>query len=203
MTDGESLGATACSCKVGRNARAYDLDRFDSRLRERHRDGASLRDLERVVNTAVLRAALREVGADVIGDVESVYDALVDDDVSAGRRTEVRERLSAAGVDVEALCGDFVSYQTVRTHLRECLEVDTDRREPLDPDDARGTIEWARSRSEGIVARTLERLAESDAVAAGDLDAAHVIRVTCDDCGATFPVETFLDRGGCDCGDAA
>jgi hypothetical protein len=198
----ESLDATdgaRCSCKVGRNARAYDLEGFDARLRERHAGGASLRDLERFVNETLLHRALEAVDADVIGDVASVYEALTDEDVSAGRRTEVRERLSQAGVDVEALRADFVSYGTVRTHLRDCLGVETTRAAPLSVDDARGTIEWARSRSEGIVDRTLDRLADGDQVAAGDLEVAHTVRVTCADCGISRSVEAFLDRGGCDC----
>jgi len=102
----ESLDATdgaRCSCKVGRNARAYGLEGFDARLRERHAGGASLRDLERFVNETLLHRALEAADADVIGDVASVYEALTDEDVSAGCRTEVRERLSQAGVDVEAL----------------------------------------------------------------------------------------------------
>lgn len=202
MNDGDATEvARPCSCKVGRAVRKYDLGAFDAVVRDRHRDGASLRDLERFVNERILRGALEAAGTDVIGDVDDVYDALTDDDVSAGRRTEVRERLTHAGVDVDALLDDFVSYQTVRTHLRECLDVDTDRREPLTVEDARGTIEWSRSRSEGIVSRTLERLANEGAVDAGDLDVSQVLRVSCADCGATATVDEFVDRGGCDCGE--
>jgi hypothetical protein len=133
--------------------------------------------------------------------VDAIYDALTGDDVSAGKRTEVRERLEHAGVDVEAVEGAFVSYQTVRSHLRECLDVETARESRLSVDDARGTIEWARSRSEGIVERTIQRLAAAEEVAAGDVDVSHVVRIDCADCGATYPVDRFVDRGGCDCGD--
>ncbi|WP_123538528.1 rod-determining factor RdfA [Halosimplex salinum] len=198
--DGESEGE--CSCKIGRAVRTYDLGAFDRTLIDRRRDGASLRDLETVVNEAVLRAALREADADVIGDVSSVYEGLAGDEASAGERAELRDRLARAGVDVDELEADFVSYQTVRTHFRECLDVDTDRQASLSVEDARGTVEWARSRSEGIVERTLDRLARTDGFTAGDVSVSHVVRVTCDDCGASYPVDAFVDRGGCDCSTA-
>ncbi|SFS09714.1 hypothetical protein SAMN05216559_3568 [Halomicrobium zhouii] len=190
-----------CSCKLGRNLAAYGLEDLHATIRERRADGDSLRDLERFVNRSLLDGAIREAGADVIGDVDGIYDALTGDDVSAGKRTEVRERLEHAGVDVGAVEAAFVSYQTVRSHLRECLDVETARESRLSVDDARGTIEWARSRSEGIVERTVQRLAAAEEVAAGDVDVSHVVRIDCSDCGASYPVDRFVDRGGCDCGD--
>jgi hypothetical protein len=202
MNERESINAAIeppCSCKLGRNLAAYGLDGLHEKVRARRADGDSLRDLERFVNRSLLEGAIREAGADVIGDVDSIYDALAGDDVSAGERTEVRERLEHAGVDVAGAEDAFVSYQTVRTHFRECLDVETARESRLSVDDARGTIEWARSRSEGIVERTVQRLAAADEVVAGDIDVSHVIRIDCPDCGATAPVDEFVDRGGCDC----
>lgn len=190
---------SVCGCKVGRNAGAYGLDGLDERLLERREEGASLRDLETVVNRSILRAALRDAGEDVIGDAGSVYEKLTGDDVSAGERTEVRERLALAGVDVEALRADFVSYQTVRTHLRECLDVDTARDVSLTRSDALGTIQWARSRSEGIVGRTIERLQGEDGFHAGDVEVSYVVRVSCLDCGTSDTVEAFVEGGGCQC----
>lgn len=192
-------GECACGCKVGRNAEAYGLDGLDERLLDRRADGASLRDLEGVVNRAILRVALRDAGEDVLGDVGSVYEKLTGDDASAGERAETRDRLVWAGVDVETVREDFVSYQTVRTHLRECLEVDTAREQSLTRSDALGTIQWARSRSEGIIERTMERLQGEDAFHAGDIEVSHVVRVSCPDCGATDTVEAFVEGGGCQC----
>ena len=189
-----------CACKVGRSAGAYGLDRFDERLLDRRGDGASLRDLEAVVNRAVLLAALRDAREDVIGDVGSVYKRLTGDDASAGERAETRNRLARAGVDVETLREDFVSYQTVRTHLRDCLEVDTAREQSLTRTDALGTIQWARSRSDGIIERTIERLQGEDEFHAGDIEVSQVVRVSCPDCGTSDTVEGFVEGGGCQCG---
>jgi len=194
-----AAGESGCGCKVGRNAERYGIERLDERLLERREDGASLRELEGVVNRAIVRAALRDAGQEVIGDAASVYERLTGEDVSAGERTETRERLRWAGVDAEALCEDFVSYQTVRTHLRECLDVDTAREQSLSTADALGTIQWARSRSEGIIERTLERLQGQDGFHAGDVEVSHAVRVSCPDCGTTATVEAFVEGGGCDC----
>lgn len=188
-----------CDCKIGRNAREYGLPGFDAELRRRHADGDSLRDLERFVNESILGHVLRESDVDVVGDVSAIYRTLSGDSASAGERTEVRERLSRAGVDVDALEDDFVTYQTVRSHLRECLGVDTGREGAVTVEEARGTIEWSRSRSKAIAERTLERLRASGELVAGDLEVSQVTRVTCADCGSTYPVDRFLDRGGCDC----
>jgi hypothetical protein len=202
MSKGDVKGGetdAVCSCKVNRTIEKYGTDRLHEKVLQRRRDGASLRELETVVNETVLRAALRDTGTDVIGDVSTIYETLTDDDVSAGERTETVERLSGAGVDTDSLLSDFVSYQTIRTHLRDCLDIDTDRREPLSIDDAKGTVEWARSRSEGIVKRTVERLDASGSIGAGTVEVSQMIRVSCTDCGASHTVETFIDRGGCDC----
>ncbi|MDS0261294.1 hypothetical protein NDI56_17990 [Haloarcula sp. S1CR25-12] len=202
MSDADRVAVprqSACSCKIGRTAETYGIEGLDDRLLTDREDGASLRRLETVVNEAVLRAALRGADIDYVRDVSAIYRKLTDDDTSAGVRTETEAWLSRTGVDPDELRGDFVSYQTVRTHLRSCLDVDTTRERSLSVEDAEGTIEWARSRSSGIVERTIERLRDTDGFHSGSVDVTHVIRVSCADCGASYPVETFLERGGCDC----
>lgn len=190
---------STCSCKIGRNSEKYSLSSLDRRLLDHRDDGASLRQLETVVNEAILQAKIQETGIVFIGDISNVYETLTDDDASVGERTELTERLSQAGVDTETLLDDFVSYQTVRTHLRDCLDVDTNRQKTLTRRDATRTIEWARSRSEGIVERTIERLTQTEGFDAGSVDVSQVIRVSCPDCRASYPVETFVERGGCEC----
>jgi len=190
---------SACSCKVGRSADKYGLEALDRQLLDRREEGASLRRLETVVNTSILRTLLRDAEMDIVGDVSSFYEKLTDDDASAGERTEVREWLTRADIDPDELTGDFVSYQTVRTHLRECLDVETNRTSTLSLEDAQGTIEWARSRSEGIVERTIERLDRSGEFDAGAIEIGHVMRVTCTECARSYPIDTFLQRGGCHC----
>jgi hypothetical protein len=200
MTSGEAESRLqACSCKVGRVAAEYGIERVGERLAYRRRDGASLRDLERVLNEAVLTAALERADADLFGDVSEVYAALVDDDADPGARAAVRERLSGAGIDVDAVRDDFVSYQTIRTHLRDCAGVDSDTDRAISVENARGTIEWARARNEEVIDGTIERLVESETVAAGDVEVTHEVRVACADCGECRPAVEFVAEGGCDC----
>lgn len=190
---------SACSCKIGRNSEKYGLDSLDQQLLNQRDDGSSLRRLETTVNEALLQAALQEVERVVIGDVSSIYETLTDDDASVGDRTELTAHLSQAGIDTETLLDDFVSYQTVRTHLRDCLDVDTNRRKVFTRDDATQTIEWARSRSTGIVERTIERLDQTDGFDAGSVDVTQVLRVSCSDCETSYPIDAFVERGGCEC----
>lgn len=187
-----------CSCKIGRNARTYGLS-LDRELRQRHERGESLRALARIHNQRLLAAALADVNAAIVGDVDAIYGKLTDEDVSAGTRAEVRAQLSNAGIDVDALLDDFVSHQTVRTHLRNCADVDTSRSGDLTTDRARSIVEWARSRSEAVIERTVRRLGESDDFARSSLSVTQSVRVTCDDCGETYRLGEFLDQGGCDC----
>jgi len=203
MSEQDQATVSACSCKIGRNVERYDIDRLDEHLLERREAGASLRRLETEVNERILQSALEPSTSEVIGDVSTIYEQLTGDSTSAGKRTETEAWLSRAGIDSGALVKDFVSYQTVRTHLRSCLDIETDRQSTLSIEDANGTIEWARSRSTGIVERTIERLGKTDGFQTGDIEVGHVIRVSCSDCGTTATVESFLENGGCQCGPSA
>lgn len=197
--NGTEQNGHVCGCKVGRNIEKYELNRFDEKLLEQRDDGASLRHLESVVNKALLRSALEDSRRDFIGDVDSIYERLTDAEMSAGKRAETADQLSRGDVDVDELLSDFVSYQTVRTHLQDCLEVDTRRGQSLNPEDARGTIEWARSRSEGIIERTIERLSGVSGFQSGDVDVTYTVRVSCPDCKTSSRIEAFIERGGCQC----
>ena len=194
----DSVDAVGC-CKVGRSAAAYGLANVDEDLRRRHDRGESLRDLAAFVNRRILGGAIDSADVDAVSDAGTIYDLLADDDLSAGRRTEIREKLARAGVDVEAVESSYVSHQTVRDHLRECLSVDTSVSADVDPESARGTIEWARARFLGIAERTVERLASADELAVGDVEVTGTVRVTCRDCGETYRLGVLIDRGGCGC----
>lgn len=204
MTDEGLEGPDArpgCDCKVGRGARKYGLSELDAELRRRHEADASLRDLEAFVNHAILERAIHDADIDVVGSVDSVLETLTSADASAGRRTETRSRLAGGGVDVEAIESDFVSYQTVRTHLRDCLGIDTANRGEFTVDDARGTIEWSRSRNRAVIERTLERLRRAGTLDTGPLELSELVRVTCSDCGGTYPLATVLSNRRCECDD--
>lgn len=195
------MASDRCECKVGRVAERRGLTDVDRELVDRRtrEDGASLRDLAAYVDRAVLRAAMEEAGmSPLAGEVRNLYRLLTDDSASSADRTRARRRLERAGVDVEAVRDDFVSHPTVGKHLRECLDL----QEPEEPDpvaSARERIVKMQSRSEAVVRTAVEGLADRDHVDGGDLTVVLDARVVCESCGTQHPVESFLDRGGCDC----
>jgi hypothetical protein len=166
----------------------------------RDRDDASLRDLADFANTRVLEAAIEDhAERGVLADADSIYRAL-NGDGDSGKATELRDRLDDVGVPVEEVRDDFVSHQTVRKHLNECLDVDTGRSPTTDVREATNLIEWARSRDEQIIDRTLSRLRRSGALDVGELTVVHSVRVMCEDCGRSYRLQSLLDDGGCSCG---
>ena len=194
---GDSSAHTCC--KIGRDCAKYDLSGLDENLCRRRADGASLRDLQEFVNERVLERALADANADVVGDPENIYRLLRDDEVSSGRQAELRSRLERAGIDIEAVENDFVSHQTVRDHLKECLDVDTSRQSSIDIERATRNINWAESRSKAVIKQTLDQLRSANQLATDDLDVTQTVRVTCTGCGETYRVTDLLDRGGCEC----
>ena len=194
---GDSSGHTCC--KIGRDCAKYDLSGLDEDLCRRRADGASLRDLQGFINERVLERALADADADVVGDPENIYRLLRDEEVSSGRQAELRSRLERAGIDIETVEKDFVSHQTVRDHLKECLDVDTSRRSCIDVERATRNINWAESRSKAVIEKTLDQLRSADQLATEDLEVTQTVRVTCTGCGETYRVAELLDRGGCEC----
>ena len=102
-------------------------------------------------------------------------------------------------MDVEAIKADWVTHPTVRTHLRECLNIDTQRTVTITTDDARNTIEWARARCANVVAQTCTRLRNADIVATGPLDVTVTIQITCTTCGETYRPNQLLTKRECAC----
>lgn len=187
-------------CKVDRVSQEYGLDEVDEILRDRHEDGTSLRDLETHYNQRLLESALREAGVDVLqGEVENLYQLLTGDDVSAGMRVEAQSRLERHGVDPESIRDDFVSYQTIRTHLRECLAVDTERESTVTPSEAKNTVFKLISRTESVTKRTIERLRSSGHLHVGAVDVTLSLRIACTDCGEEYTFSRLLERGRCSC----
>ncbi|ELY62901.1 rod-determining factor RdfA [Natrinema versiforme] len=189
------------TCKIDRVCEKWGLDGADTMLRERrqHAD-ASLRDLERDFNQRVLEAAMRTARMEIVeGEVENIYHLLTADDVSSGSRVEVTDRLRRSGVDPEAVRADFVSYQTIRTHLQDCLGVDTSHDPSVTIPDAKNTVFKLLSRTEVITERTIDRLRSADHVRISDVDVTLSLRIACTRCGEEYTFSRLLERGRCNC----
>ena len=98
--------------------------------------------------------------------------------MSSGRQAELRSRLEQSGIDIETVENDFVSHQTVRDHLKKCLDVDTSRKSSIDIERATRNINWAESRSKAVIKQTLDQLRNANQLATGDLDVTRTVWVT-------------------------
>jgi hypothetical protein len=190
----------AC-CKVGRVANRRGLSGIDDCLRRRWTAGASLRDLERLFAERVVTAALTEAGRDPLdGEPSNLYRLLTDDSVSDADRIGAKGRLRREGVDPDAVADDFVSHVTIRSHLTDCLGVETTRPAETSVESVRESVYRLVSRTEAVTGQAVERLASHDKMTVGEPTVTASVRVACEDCGAEYTVTRFLERGGCDCG---
>ncbi|MDS0280742.1 rod-determining factor RdfA [Haloarcula onubensis] len=195
-------GQVGDGCKIDSVAQRRGLTTIDERLEDRWADGESLRDLETFFNRAVLRAAMAASGMETIdGEPANLYRLLTDDEVTAGKRVDAASKLRRNGVDPDALRDDFVSYQTVRTHLNDCLDVGTARESSLTVTDARNTVHKLVSRTESVALRTIERLAGQGALSIGAPAVTVSVRVACAECNDEYTFSVLLDEGGCSCTD--
>jgi len=199
-----SVGQNYCSCKVGRVLEQYDLAGVnDEIVRRREEADESLRGLAEFVNTQLLQQAIAQhADREVLADAASIYSQLTNGD-DAGKTAEIRERLTAAGVPVDEVTGSFVSHQTVRSHLNDCLDMETGRSGVTDIEEVGNLIEWARTRDEEIIERALSRLRESGELDIGNPNVIHSVRVICDECGQSYRLRELLDTQGCQCNDTS
>lgn len=203
----------ACVCKVGRSIDKYGLGRpFNDTLRKRYtHDGESLRDLEQVLNEAIVDAALEDgrgsgrvgAGSQVDATTEEIVATLRgSDDIPSRDTARIKTQLDQAGVDVDELRRDLVSYRTVKKHLNQCLDVDTSKTETITISDASRTVQWSMARCEGVIRRTIGRLRRVDLVTVGDEFTVDVtVRVSCRGCNQPLTIMEFLENKGCHCND--
>jgi len=194
----------ADGCKVERVCDRRGLPTLTERLVERRTTtDASLRDLERFFNREVLAAAMRAAGMELLEDeAANVYRLLTAETVSHAARTEARDRLTRAGVDVDAVERDFVTYGTVRTHLRACAGIETGQETTVDAAAVSDTVFKLVGRTEAVTERELSRLADQAAFDAGELTVSLTARVACETCGEEYGLRSLLERGGCSCGES-
>lgn len=201
---------THCSCKIGRNIDRYDLDGLNEELRHR-RDAKneSLRALADYINTRVLEAALADAETDLTNvaygavstddALSAVYETLTSDETPPDREARVRKRFEQHGIDLERIESDWVTHPTVRSHLNDCLHIDTTRQTRITGETARNTIEWARTRCGRVVEQTISRLVSAEIVAIRDVEVSVLIQITCSECGTTYRFGELLEDGSCKC----
>jgi len=191
--------------KVARLLDRHGLDGLGDELERRWTadgpDRLSLRDCAALFNERLLAATLRAAGLNALQrDVETTYEQLTGEDVTAGVRTETRNRLAREGVDVETLERDFVTYQAVRSYLTEYRDASYEG--PSDAEKIQSDIEHIQR----LLARTLsvteDRIEGLRRTGRLEIDAFEVLldaQVLCQDCGSQYAVTELLEARGCDC----
>ena len=165
-------------------------------------DRTSLRDLASYFSQQLLQRTLEEANVQYLdGELKNTYRLLTNDEVSSAESTRVTRRLERDDIDVDALETDFVTYQAIRSYLKdhrgaECTPAETD---PLEREAT--NVQKLRGRMATITGGKLEQLRSSDGLILGESRTRADIRVVCEDCNTQFDVLDLLDRGGCNCTD--
>lgn len=182
-------------CKVCRVIDEHDLETYEDQLVEQWTDDSKnrkgYRTLAEELNVTLLRNEMDRAGLETLGgEAQSKYERLQEDTVTA---TEVRNILLQEGVPIEQLEDDFVSYGVVRTHLVECLELESQRQTG---DWERDAIAIASDRAEEKASEAVRSLLNKGALSVGDDASVHAtIEVECETCHTQIPVERALRRG--------
>lgn len=191
--------------KVVRLLDEYDLAGLGKeleRLWTADEDRYSLRELATHFNQELLERTLEKANVQLLdGEVENIYRLLTADDVSTAEQTRVRRRLEREGVDPESLESDFVTYQAIRTYLKDHrgAEYAPDETDPIERE--RENIQQLRGRTSAVTEGKLKQLRNGDHIALDDFRTLVNIQVVCESCNTQSEVLDLLSRGGCDCSD--
>lgn len=177
-------------------------DRLETRWTADGEQRESLRTLADRFNKRLLEAATADAGLPTVdGEVDNLYRLLTDDEVSGGNRTEARRQLERAGVDVDQLESDFVSYQAIRSYLTEYRDAQYDRDRDSRPDRAVQTIQRLTERLRSVADRSLTQLRDTGRLTLGEFRLFVDVSVLCEECESQYGVVELVRRGGCDCDD--
>jgi len=191
--------------KVGKLIAEYDLKGLGLELETRWtaNDGErmSLRELADYFNKQLLAAALRDVDQTALDrDVEKLYQNMTEDSISSGVRTDTLSTLSKYGIDTDNLRSDFVSYQAIRTYLKEWrgVEYDSLSAEEKRAKDRR-SIQRLLTKSLSVAEDRLEKLRRTDRIRAEEFEVFVDANVLCKECGTRYTVSDFIINEGCSC----
>lgn len=192
------------SGKVDRLLERYDIHELGRELERRWTaDGderMSLRELAVYFNTKLLEQEMQNVGIQGLdGEADNIYRLLTDDDVNRVDHLRGKRRLERAGVDVERLRTDFVSYQSIRTYLKESRGAEYSGQDENPIESGQKLIQQLRNRTQSVTENKVDQLHSTDRIAADEFQVLVDVQVICETCSTQYDAVTFLERGGCDC----
>ncbi|WP_018258950.1 rod-determining factor RdfA [Halomicrobium katesii] len=163
-------------------------------------DRKSLRQLATEFNVALVDARLESEGVTHFdSDGKAIYEALANDDAETDRAT-IETRLEREGVDVEQLQSDFVTYQAIRSYVKDVRDAEYET--PSDEEHIekqKTTIQRLVSRATSVTEEKLTRLRDTGRISLGDFRLIIDFQVYCRDCETQKTVASLLDEGGCEC----
>lgn len=191
--------------KVARLIKEYDLQGLGAELEQlwtADQNRRSLRDLAAYFNRQLLKRSLEVADVQHLdGEVENTYRLLTAEDVSSAEATRIERQLERDGVDVGALQDDFVTYQAIRTYLKDYrgAEYAPDETDPLEREAT--NVQKLRGRMVSVTDGKLEQLRDGGELSLGEFRTLAAIQVVCEDCNTQLDVLELLERGGCHCAD--
>jgi len=205
-TESEDDQTSTVDSKVARLIDEYGLgeaygDRLESLWTSDGSERESLRALADRFNERVLEVTITDAGMSTVdGEVANLYRLLTDDDVSSGNRIEACRRLEQNGIDIEQLKRDFVTYQAIRSYLKEYRDAQYEDESETDrTDSVIGTIQRLQSRTRSVAKQSLDRLRGADRITLGEFRLFIDISVHCEECNSQYGFVELVRRGGCDC----
>jgi hypothetical protein len=190
--------------KVARLVDEYGLDGLGDELEARWtatgNEHTSLRDLAAEFNRRLVEVRLDEAGVRLSArELDAVVRSLTGDEVTGADRTQLRRRLEREGVDVDALDGDVVTYQAIRSYLRDHRGAEYERDDGDRAATATRTIERLRGRLVSVAESKLRGLRKNSTLTLGEFRVLVDVSVLCMDCDSRYGVAELLSSGGCDC----
>jgi hypothetical protein len=193
-------------CKVDVVTERHDLDRVgtryatvDERLLTRWTgaDGNEpdgYRTLTAWFNTRLLRHVYDRHGRETTGSrVQRDYEALTGADELV--REEVLDGMRADGIDAERVVDDMISWSTMRTHLKECLD-GTKATRSAETDWERNSVVVAQQVTASKVDEALRSLDTKGRLPGGtDATVETQVLLSCPNCPTRIPFADAVERG--------
>lgn len=152
------------------------------------------RTLTQWFNKRVLRTVYEQHSRKTLGNrIESDYAALTGEDTLL--RDEVMSDIETDGIRADELVDDLVSWGTMRTHLKECLDAEKPTK-ASSSEWQRDAIRTARSVAERKAGEALSSLTTNGDIDDGGAATVDVeIRLRCGECPTTVPFDVAAQRG--------
>ena len=182
-------------CKVCRVLDEYGMERYEEQLLEQWQadppQRKGYRQLANWFNTLMLRREMDRAGLSTLGDeAESKYERLQSDEAIA---EEVATELRNAGIPIDRIRNDFVSYGVIRTHLKECLDSDV---ELSGGEWEQNAIEISREHASSKITEAVRSLQNKGKLTAGgDVSVFVTAEVECENCHTRVPADRAIRRG--------